>query len=263
MESGATFARNGIEECGMTSIKTGASAVIDDDIGPATEQPTGPLYELTDVFRKFVVGGSEVHAVDGITLTIERGEFIAIEGPSGSGKSTMLQLLGGLDRPTAGNVTLNGRELSKLSDRALTTVRSRDIGFVFQQFNLIPTLTAVENVEVAMVPLGIPRAERRKRAEELLDRIGLGHRHGHVPTLLSGGEQQRVAICRALANKPSVILADEPTGNLDSVTAEEVVATLGSLAADENVTVIIVTHAEEVAARTHRRLRMRDGKLAD
>ena len=241
MESGAPFARNGFEERGMSET----------------------LYELTDVERKFVVGGSEVRAVDGISFAIERGEFVAIEGPSGSGKSTMLQLLGGLDRPSGGNVTLNGKELSKLSDRELTTVRSRDIGFVFQQFNLIPTLTALENVEVAMVPRGVAKAERRKRAEELLDRIGLGHRHAHLPTLLSGGEQQRVAICRALANKPSVILADEPTGNLDSKTAEEVVETLGSLATDDNVTVIIVTHAEDVASKTHRRLKMRDGKLVD
>jgi putative ABC transport system ATP-binding protein len=242
MASSETVARNSIEERRMSEET---------------------LYELTNVERKFVVGGSEVRAVDGISFSISCGEFVAIEGPSGSGKSTMLQLLGGLDRPTAGNVTLNGKELSRLSDGELTTVRSRDIGFIFQQFNLIPTLTAVENVEVAMVPRGVAKVDRRKRAEELLERIGLGHRLGHLPTLLSGGEQQRVAICRALANKPSVILADEPTGNLDSKTAEEVVGTLGTLATDDNVTVIIVTHAEDVANKTHRRLKMRDGKLVD
>jgi putative ABC transport system ATP-binding protein len=251
MESGATFARNGIEERGMTETET------------QIEVESKTLYELTNVERKFVVGGSEVRAVDGITFTVERGEFVAIEGPSGSGKSTMLQLLGGLDRPSGGSITLNGKELSKLSDRDLTTARSRDIGFIFQQFNLIPTLTAVENVEIAMVPRGTSKVERRQRAEELLNRIGLGHRLGHLPTLLSGGEQQRVAICRALANKPSVILADEPTGNLDSKTAEEVVEILGTLATDDNVTVIIVTHAEDVASKTHRRLKMRDGKLVD
>ncbi len=219
------------------------------------------IYRLEDVQRVFSLGGGEVRAVDGLDLQINRGEFVAIEGSSGSGKSTLLQLLGGLDRPTSGSLLLSGKELSKLNDRALTQVRSRDIGFVFQHFNLIPTLTALENVETAMVPLKISRSERVERATSLLEDVGLGHRLKHPPSLLSGGEQQRVAIARALANQPSVILADEPTGNLDSSTADEVVAILGRLSSEKNVTVVLVTHAPDVAQRASRRLRMRDGKF--
>lgn len=219
------------------------------------------IYKLENVSRTFSVGGSAVHAVDGIDLEIGQGEFLAIEGPSGSGKSTLLQLLGGLDRASQGSLELNGKELAKLGDKALTNVRSRDIGFVFQQFNLIPTLTALQNVEVAMVPLGIKKTERKERAASLLTDVGLSHRLQHLPLLLSGGEQQRVAIARALANKPSVLLADEPTGNLDSQTAEEVVGILGDLVTHQNVTVILVTHAEEVASKASRRLRMRDGRF--
>ena len=219
------------------------------------------IYKLENVVRSFKVGSGEVRAVDGLDLEISEGDFVAIQGPSGSGKSTLLQLLGGLDRATAGSLTLSEKDLAKLNDRKLTEVRCKDIGFVFQQFNLIPTLTAVENVEVAMVPLGVNKHERHARATQLLIDIGLGHRLGHLPTLLSGGEQQRVAICRALANKPSVILADEPTGNLDSVTADEVVGILGKLSKEQGVTVILVTHAEEIAARASTRLQMRDGKF--
>jgi putative ABC transport system ATP-binding protein len=222
-----------------------------------------PIYRLESVERTFEVGGTQVRAVDGLDLEIRRGEFVAIEGPSGSGKSTLLQLLGGLDRATSGVLAVNGKELKKLSDRKLTDVRLHDIGFVFQQFNLIPTLTAVQNVEVAMVPTGVKKAARRQRAVELLTKIGLGHRLEHLPSLLSGGEQQRVAICRALANRPSVLLADEPTGNLDSVTADEVVTVLGDLVRDEGVTVVLVTHAQEVAGRASRRLKMRDGKFQE
>lgn len=218
-------------------------------------------YKLENVVRAFSLGGGEVRAVDGIDLEINPGDFVAIQGPSGSGKSTLLQLLGGLDRATQGSLTLNGKDLAKLNDRSLTEVRSKDIGFVFQQFNLIPTLTALENVEVAMVPLGIAKQERRERAIQLLTDIGLENRLSHLPSLLSGGEQQRVAICRALANKPSVILADEPTGNLDSVTADEVVSILATLSEEQGVTVIMVTHSEEVASQARNRLHMRDGKF--
>jgi putative ABC transport system ATP-binding protein len=225
-----------------------------------SDTKTDNVYELRNVSRVFSAGAAQVRAVDDIDLIIEKSSFIAIEGPSGSGKSTLLQLLGGLDKATSGTVTLNGKELTKLNDRSLTTVRSLDIGFVFQQFNLIPTLTALENVEVAMVPLKISSQKRKQRAHELLEKVGLSHRTAHLPSLLSGGEQQRVAICRALANEPSVILADEPTGNLDSVTADEVVTLLGDLT-KEGVTVILVTHAEDVARRASKRLRMRDGKF--
>ena len=219
------------------------------------------LYELRDVERVYRTRAGEVRAVDGIDLAIESGECLAIEGPSGSGKSTLLQLLGALDKPTAGSLLFDARELRALGDRELTALRSRDIGFVFQSFNLIPTLTAVENVEAAMVPVTPSRAERRERSAALLEQVGLGRRAGHLPSLLSGGEQQRVAIARALANEPRVILADEPTGNLDTVTADDVIDVLRMLSSKQGVTVVIVTHAEDVARRVARRVRLRDGKV--
>ncbi|MCU1460111.1 MAG: peptide transporter ATP-binding protein [Acidimicrobiales bacterium] len=221
---------------------------------------TTALYDLTDVQRVYRTAAGEVRALDGIDLVIGSGEFVAVEGPSGSGKSTLLQLLGALDTPTGGSLVFDGRDLGRFSSAELTQVRSRDIGFVFQAFNLIPTLTAAENVEAAMVPLKRGRRQRRSRARELLERVGLAHRADHLPSLLSGGEQQRVAIARSLANEPRVILADEPTGNLDTATAAEVVSTLGSLA-EQGVTVIVVTHAEDVARRTARRIRLRDGRV--
>jgi putative ABC transport system ATP-binding protein len=223
----------------------------------------GKLYKLDNVSRTFRVGSQEVRAVDGIDMEIGSGEFVAVQGPSGSGKSTLLQLLGALDKPTAGSLTFDGRELTKLGQSDLTKVRSRDIGFIFQSFNLIPTLTAAENVELAMVPLGLNHAKRRARGAELLEQVGLATRAKHLPSKLSGGEQQRVAIARALANEPRVLLADEPTGNLDSQTADEVVAILRKLSQERDVTVVLVTHADEVASRATRRLRMRDGKLLD
>ncbi|MEA2481530.1 MAG: putative transport system ATP-binding protein, partial [Thermoleophilaceae bacterium] len=172
------------------------------------------LYELNDV-AKVYGGASEVRAVDGVDLTVDEGEFLVIAGASGSGKTTLLQLLGGLDRPTGGTIEFEGNDLARLSDDDLARLRLRTVGFVFQQFNLIPTLTAGQNVEVAMAPTGIGRDERRRRASELLDQVGLGARAGHLPSQLSGGEQQRVAIARAVANAPRVLFADEPTGNLD------------------------------------------------
>jgi putative ABC transport system ATP-binding protein len=218
---------------------------------------------LRGVRRDFRGGGSEVRAVDGVDLVVEPGEFVVVEGPSGSGKTTLLQILGALDRPTGGSVFFGGRELSSLSDRALTEVRARDIGFVFQTFNLIPTLTALENIEIAMAPLGASRAQKRARAEQLLGRFGLAGRAGHLPGILSGGEQQRVSIARAMANSPRVILADEPTGNLDSTTADEIMGVLADLCGREGVTLVVVTHSEDVARRAARRLRMRDGRLID
>jgi putative ABC transport system ATP-binding protein len=226
-----------------------------------TTTATPPLYALDNVERVYRSRAGEVRALDGIDLTIGRGEFMAVEGPSGSGKSTLLQLLGALDKATAGSLVFDGHELGDLDDSALTGLRSRDVGFVFQNFNLIPTLTAVENVETAMVPLVSSRSERRARATALLEQVGLAHRAKHLPSLLSGGEQQRVAIARALANEPRVILADEPTGNLDSVTADEVVDVLRSLSTEHGTTVIIVTHAEDIARRVDRRVRLRDGRV--
>jgi putative ABC transport system ATP-binding protein len=228
---------------------------------PDPTEPPEPLYRLQGVERFFRMGASVVRAVDDVDLALYPGEFVAIEGPSGSGKSTMLQLLGGLDRPTGGQVLFNGRDLASLGDGELTAIRATEIGFVFQAFNLIPTLTASENVEIAMVPVVRGKAERQARAANLLAQVGLAERARHLPSLLSGGEQQRVAIARAMANHPRVILADEPTGNLDTRSTAEIGAILRSLATDQGVTVIVVTHSEAVASWAARRLRMRDGKL--
>ncbi len=219
------------------------------------------LYDLVDVGRTYQTGGGDVHALADVDMVVEHGEFIAVEGPSGSGKSTLLQLLGALDQPTAGSLIFDGRDVGKFNEKELTQLRSRDIGFIFQSFNLIPTLTAAENVEAAMVPQNSDRSARRARAAELLKRVGLEPRAEHLPSLLSGGEQQRVAIARAMANEPRVILADEPTGNLDSTTADEVVSTLRSLSGELGTTVIVVTHAEEVARHARRRIKLRDGHL--
>jgi putative ABC transport system ATP-binding protein len=221
-----------------------------------------PLYVLEGVERRYERGGTSVFALRGVDLTIDAGELVAVEGPSGSGKSTLLQLLGALDTPTAGRVELDGMPLSDAGDKALTALRSRSIGFVFQQFNLIPTLTARENVEIALLPTKMSRSERRERADRLLVQVGLADRADHLPSRLSGGEQQRVAVARALANGPRVLLADEPTGNLDSTTADEVVGLLAQLCDDEGVTVVIVTHDDEVARRARRRIRLRNGEIA-
>jgi putative ABC transport system ATP-binding protein len=223
---------------------------------------TDPLYVLNDVRRVYRTGAGEIAALDGISLSIDAGELVALEGPSGSGKSTLLQLLGALDRATSGSLQFDGRDLTGLSESERTSLRCRDIGFIFQGFNLIPTLTAAENVEAAMVPL-VDRAHRAPKAVDLLARVGLAQRSSHLPSRLSGGEQQRVAVARALANGPRVILADEPTGNLDSTTAEEIVTTLRALSDDDGVTVVVVTHAEDVARRMTRRVRLRDGRVTD
>ena len=223
-----------------------------------------PLYELRGVERRYERGGSTVMALREVDLDVAPGEFISIEGPSGSGKSTLLQLLGALDTPTKGTVLFDGHELGSASDSTLTRIRSAEIGFVFQQFNLIPTLTAAENVGIAMVPGHVSKGDRRQRSVELLERVGLGPRVNHLPSRLSGGEQQRVAVARALANRPRAIVADEPTGNLDSESAEGVMSLLVELqAGDEPVTVIIATHDEEVARHAGRRIRLRDGLVVD
>jgi len=219
-----------------------------------------PRYVLDGVSRIYKTGGGDVRAVDGIDLSIAAGEFVAIEGPSGSGKSTLLQLIGGLEQATAGTVALDGQDMGALGDTELTMLRNQAIGFVFQHFNLIPTLTALDNVAATLAPQGVRKDERHARSRAMLERMGLGDRVDHLPSRLSGGEQQRVAIARALINRPKVLLADEPTGNLDSATTDEVVDVLGSLTEDD-VTVVLITHASEVAERAQRRVSLRDGKV--
>jgi putative ABC transport system ATP-binding protein len=220
-----------------------------------------PLYELRGVTRGFRRGDTTITAVDGIDLTIAPGEIVAVEGPSGSGKTTLLQLLGALDRPTSGQVFFEGRDLARLGDGDLAEIRLRAFGFVFQTFNLIPTLNALENVEAKLAPTGVAKDELRNTALSLLADVGLGQRAEHLPSQLSGGEQQRVAIARALSTSPRVVLADEPTGNLDTETGGEIVQLLTSLSADRGQTVVLVTHDHAVAGKAQRVLRMQDGRL--
>ena len=228
----------------------------------ATFVPNGILYELRGVERRYLRGSTPVLALHDVDLDIRPGEFVSIEGPSGSGKSTLLQLLGALDTPTSGTIRFEGNEMGRATDTTLTRIRGREIGFVFQQFNLIPTLTAEENVGIAMIPHGHSKAQRKERAAELLARVGLGERLAHLPSRLSGGEQQRVAIARALANRPRVIIADEPTGNLDSASANDVMSLLVELQSGEDaVTIVVATHDDDVARHAGRRIRLRDGAL--
>jgi putative ABC transport system ATP-binding protein len=225
----------------------------------ANEVP--PTYELHDASRYYGDNSTRVRALDALDLTIQRGEFVAIFGPSGSGKTTLLQLLGALDRPTAGSIQFEGRPLENLGDGELAGFRLRAIGFIFQQFNLIPTLTAAENVEAALAPLTMRRSERREAAEHQLRAVGLGPRAQHLPRQLSGGEQQRVAIARALARSPRVVLADEPTGNLDTGNGELVMDLLASLHRELEITLVLVTHDEWIAEQADRVLRLADGRL--
>ena len=219
------------------------------------------LYALEGVSKFFQRGPTTVRALDGIDLEIEPGEFVALEGPSGSGKTTLLQLLGALDRPSSGRVLFEDRDLAALPDHGLAELRLRSFGFVFQQFNLIPTLNAVENVEAKLAPTGVKGHDLRARALTLLDEVGLAERADHLPAQLSGGEQQRVAIARALSVEPRVVLADEPTGNLDSKTGGDVVELLVRVAAEHGATVIVATHDADLASRAPRRLSVRDGRL--
>jgi len=220
-----------------------------------------PVYELRDVSKTYAVGSGDLHAVRNVALAIAGGDSVAVVGPSGSGKTTLLQLLGGLDRPSAGSVLFEGTNLAGMGDAALSRLRLSTFGFVFQQFNLIPTLTAAQNVEVALAPTRARTPERREAVSRLLDSVGLAGRVDHLPSKLSGGEQQRVAIARALANEPHVLLADEPTGNLDSATGGEIIDLLLSLSGEDRRTVVVVTHDTEIASRAHRIIRMHDGQL--
>jgi len=222
-----------------------------------------PLFELRGVAKRFRRGDVAVAAVDGIDLDIGAGELVALEGPSGSGKTTLLQLLGALDRPDEGSIMFEGRNLAGLSDGDLAHLRLRAFGFVFQQFNLIPTLSALENVEAVLAPAGVSGPELPARAAMLLEEVGLAQRADHLPSHLSGGEQQRVAIARAVANEPRVILADEPTGNLDSKTGADVIELLTGLAGVRGTTVVVATHDTTLAARAPRRIAMRDGRIVE
>ena len=227
-----------------------------------TTPAPAPVYELRRVSRTYSLGGTRVNAVRDVDLRISAGEAVAIVGPSGSGKTTLLQLLGALDRPSEGELLFEGRDIARLGDRELSRLRLGALGFVFQQFNLIPTLTAAQNVEAALAPTSAAHGDRRTRVLALLAAVGLAERADHVPSKLSGGEQQRVAIARALANDPHVLLADEPTGNLDSTTGAEIIDLLLSLSRDdERRTVVLVTHDDDVASRAERVLGMRDGRL--
>lgn len=219
------------------------------------------MYSLRDVHKYFERNGDRVRALDGVDLEIRQGEFLAIQGPTGQGKSTLLTLLGGLDRATSGQVLFEGRDLGTLNESELAELRASAFGFVFQTFNLIPTLSAQENVEVALVPLHIPSHERQERARDALVELGLENRLSHLPTELSGGQQQRVAIARALVKNPKVLLADEPTGNLDEDTRDEIVALLESLWRVRGLTLVIVTHDSTVARRAQRIAVIKGGRV--
>ena len=224
-------------------------------------RPEEPVLVARDLSKDYPMNGGAVHALRGVSLEIRRGEFAAVVGPSGSGKSTLLQLLGGIDTPSSGAVELLGIRLGTLSDRELTRLRLTRLGFVFQRFHLLPVLTARENVELPMAEAGLSRDARRERAAELLDYVGLAHRQAHRVTQLSGGEMQRVAIARALANRPALLLADEPTGELDAATGQEILALFRRLHRD-GTTLVVVTHDEHLADQAERIIHMLDGRIA-
>jgi putative ABC transport system ATP-binding protein len=222
------------------------------------------MYKLTAVKKDYQKGRGIIAALQGVDLKIDDGEWLAIQGPTGHGKSTLLQMLGGLDRPTSGSILFgdHGDDLAQLRESQVTKVRAASIGFIFQTFNLMPTLTAQENVETALVPLGVPAADRRQRAASALADLGLADRAKHLPSELSGGQQQRVAIARALVKQPKVLLADEPTGNLDEDTRDEIIGLLERLWRDQHLTMVLVTHDSTVARRAQRLGVMRNGKLS-
>lgn len=217
-----------------------------------------PLIILKDIGRKYVIGSEVIHAIKSVTLEIMKGEFVALMGPSGSGKSTLMNIMGCLDTPSKGVYILNGKNVSEMSDNELAEVRNEEIGFVFQTFNLLPRSTSLDNVALPLVYAGVNKTERRERAQKALENVGLGNRVHHKPNELSGGQRQRVAVARALINTPSIILADEPTGNLDSKTSVEIMGLLEEIHAKGN-TIILVTHEEDISQHAHRIVRMRDG----
>lgn len=219
-----------------------------------------PIIDIKGITRDFPLGSEIVKVLKGIDLHINKGEYVALMGPSGSGKSTLMNLLGCLDTPTSGSYILNGKDVSQMSDDELAGIRNKEIGFVFQTFNLLPRTTALDNVALPMVYAGYKKPERNERATEVLTQVGLSDRMDHKPNQLSGGQRQRVAVARALVNRPSIILADEPTGNLDSKTSVEIMGLFNDIHANGN-TVILVTHEEDIAAHAHRIIRLRDGVI--
>ncbi|HSS45032.1 MAG TPA: ABC transporter ATP-binding protein [Thermoanaerobaculia bacterium] len=220
------------------------------------------LIDIREITKMYAMGEEKVHALSGVNLGVERGEYVGIMGPSGSGKSTLMNLIGCLDTPTSGSYVLNGREVARMTDDELAGIRNQEIGFVFQTFNLLPRTNALQQVELPLVYSGLSRKERRERAVRSLEAVGLADRTGHHPNELSGGQRQRVAIARALINDPSILLADEPTGNLDSQTGAEIMALFDQLNARGN-TIVLVTHEEDIAAHTRRIVRLLDGKVRD
>lgn len=222
-----------------------------------------PLIQIQGLHKYYVMDGVQVHALRGIDLEVARGDFLAIMGPSGSGKSTLMHILGCLDTPDKGSYRLNGKDVTHMDSDALATLRNREIGFVFQSFNLLPRTTAIENVETPLIYAGIGRKERRERAAELLQRMGLGDRLYHLPSQLSGGQQQRVAIARALIISPALLLADEPTGNMDTRTSHEIMEIFCRLNREQGLTILLITHEPEIAARASRSLTLRDGLLEE
>ena len=227
---------------------------------PAAAAGPGPLIRAEDLWRTYVMGGEEIHALRGVSFTIDPGEYVAIMGPSGSGKSTLMNLIGCLDSPSRGNYVLRGKMVSQMGDDELAEIRNREIGFVFQTFNLLPRASALHNVELPMVYAGIAKAERLARAQRSLETVDLGPRIHHKPNELSGGQRQRVAIARALVMGPSILLADEPTGNLDSATGEEIMRLFEKLNEDGH-TIIVVTHEREIADHARRTIHIRDGRI--
>jgi putative ABC transport system ATP-binding protein len=219
-----------------------------------------PLIETVDLWKTYVMGTEEVHALRGVSIQIERGEYVAIMGPSGSGKSTLMNLIGCLDTPSKGSYLLNNKQVSAMNDDELARIRNEEIGFVFQTFNLLPRATALHNVELPLIYAGVSAKDRSLRANEALDKVELGDRKGHRPNQMSGGQRQRVAIARALVNNPSILLADEPTGNLDSRTGVEIMALFERLHESGN-TIVLVTHEPDVAAHAHRTIFVRDGQV--
>lgn len=223
---------------------------------------SSPLIDIKEIGRKYVIGAETIHALKSVTLQINKGEFVALMGPSGSGKSTLMNILGCLDTPTRGEYVLNGIKVSDMTDDELAEVRNKEIGFVFQTFNLLPRSTSLDNVALPLIYAGLSKTERIEKAQKALESVNLGNRMDHKPNELSGGQRQRVAIARALINDPSIILADEPTGNLDTKTSVEIMGLLEEIHSKGN-TIVLVTHEEDIAQHAHRIVRMRDGLIED